>query len=72
MVRNLVGALVQVGKGARPPEWIAELLAGRDRTRAAATFAAAGLYFNGAEYAADWRLPDEGRIMAPLSSLSPA
>jgi tRNA pseudouridine38-40 synthase len=44
MVRNIVGALVYVGKGAHPPEWMAELLASRDRRRAAPTFAAAGLY----------------------------
>jgi tRNA pseudouridine38-40 synthase len=31
MVRNIVGALMQVGQGHRHPEWIAELLAGRDR-----------------------------------------
>lgn len=68
MVRNIVGALVYVGKGAQRPDWPAELLAARDRTRAAPTFAAAGLYFAGAEYDADWRLPDEGRIMAPLPS----
>jgi tRNA pseudouridine38-40 synthase len=68
MVRNIVGALVTVGKGAQPPDWIAALLADRDRTRAAPTFSGAGLYFAGAEYPADWRLPEEGRIIAPLSS----
>ena len=31
MVRNIVGALLQVGQGRRYPEWISELLAGRDR-----------------------------------------
>ena len=45
MVRNIVGALVYVGNGRQPPSWIGELLAGRDRTRAAPTFASAGLYF---------------------------
>jgi tRNA pseudouridine38-40 synthase len=44
MVRNIVGALVYVGKGAHPPEWLAELLASRDRRQAAPTFAASGLY----------------------------
>jgi tRNA pseudouridine38-40 synthase len=68
MVRNIVGALVYVGKGAQRPEWIAELLAARDRTRAAPTFSAAGLYFVAAEYDPGWRLPDDGRIIAPLSS----
>ena len=43
MVRNLVGSLVEVGRGLRPPEWMAELLEGRDRTRAGPTAPAQGL-----------------------------
>lgn len=66
MVRNLVGALVYVGKGRYPPEWLGEVLAGRDRSRAAPTFAAAGLYFTGAEYGERWQLPSNGRIIAPF------
>ena len=66
MVRNVVGALVAVGKGGKPTEWITELLAKRDRTSAAPTFSAAGLYLAGVEYEARWQLPDEGRIIAPL------
>jgi tRNA pseudouridine38-40 synthase len=31
MVRNIVGALLQVGQGRRDPEWISDLLAERDR-----------------------------------------
>ncbi|MBI3093899.1 MAG: tRNA pseudouridine(38-40) synthase TruA [Rhodocyclales bacterium] len=56
MVRNLVGALVYVGKGAHPPAWLGELLAGRDRTRAAPTFEACGLYFAGVDYDPVWQL----------------
>jgi tRNA pseudouridine38-40 synthase len=56
MVRNIVGALVYVGKGKHPPEWIAELLARRDRSQAAPTFGAAGLYFAGVDYDPAWRL----------------
>lgn len=56
MVRNIVGALVHVGKGGRPPEWIMELLAAGDRRRAAPTFAAAGLYFVGVDYDPVWNL----------------
>jgi tRNA pseudouridine38-40 synthase len=66
MVRNLVGALVAVGCGKRSPDWIAELLAGRDRSRAAPTFSPAGLYFAGVEYESRWCLPGQGRIIAPL------
>jgi tRNA pseudouridine38-40 synthase len=43
MVRNLVGSLLEVGRGRRPPAWIAELLAARDRTRAGPTAPARGL-----------------------------
>jgi tRNA pseudouridine38-40 synthase len=56
MVRNLVGALVYVGKGAHPPAWIGELLDGRDRARAAPTFEACGLYFAGVDYDPVWQL----------------
>lgn len=66
MVRNLVGALVAVGRGKHPPGWVAEVLAGRDRGRAAPTFSPAGLYFDGAEYESRWCLPGAGRIIAPL------
>ena len=43
MVRNVVGTLVEVGLGDRAPGCMAELLAGRDRTRAGATAPARGL-----------------------------
>lgn len=66
MVRNLVGALVFVGKGKHTPGWIEHLLSARDRTLAAPTFSAAGLYLAGVEYAPHWRLPGDGRIIAPF------
>lgn len=50
MIRNVVGSLVYVGAGKHPPAWIGELLAGRDRTLAAPTFAPDGLYLAGVEY----------------------
>jgi tRNA pseudouridine38-40 synthase len=43
MVRNVVGSAVEVGRGARPAEWLAEVLASRDRRRAGATAPAHGL-----------------------------
>jgi tRNA pseudouridine38-40 synthase len=57
MIRNIVGALVYVGAGRQPAGWVRELRDARDRTRGAPTFAAAGLYFRGAEYAARFGLP---------------
>ncbi len=64
MIRNIVGALIRVGAGKAPPAWIGQLLAGRDRTRGAATFAADGLYFTGADYDAAWHLPATRRPLA--------
>ncbi|SET62616.1 tRNA pseudouridine(38-40) synthase TruA [Stigmatella erecta] len=43
MVRNLVGTLVEVGKGRRPEAWVAEVLASKDRTRAGPTAPPQGL-----------------------------
>ena len=64
MIRNIVGSLVYVGAGRHPPSWIAELIDGRDRTRAAPTFAPDGLYFVGADYEAKWHLPPTRRPVA--------
>jgi len=64
MVRNIVGSLVYVGSGRQPPAWIGALLADRDRTRAAPTFAANGLYLCGADYDARFGLPPTRRAVA--------
>lgn len=64
MIRNIVGCLLYVGKGRYPPEWLAEVLEGRDRSRAAPTFEAAGLYLTKVVYDARWGLPE-----APRASL---
>ncbi len=70
MIRNIVGALVRVGAGKAPESWIGELLAGRDRTRAAPTFAADGLHLIGADYDAKWGLPPTRRPLSlPIPSL---
>ncbi|HET9835238.1 MAG TPA: tRNA pseudouridine(38-40) synthase TruA [Rhodanobacteraceae bacterium] len=57
MVRNIVGSLSEVGVGERPVEWIAEVLASRDRTQAGATAPSQGLTFIGPRYPAQWALP---------------
>lgn len=43
MVRAIVGTLVEVGRGARPPAWVADVLAARDRRLAGRTAPAHGL-----------------------------
>ncbi|MCL2076518.1 MAG: tRNA pseudouridine(38-40) synthase TruA [Betaproteobacteria bacterium] len=62
MVRNMVGSLVYVGKGAWMPEYLHELLLAGDRTLAAPTFPPDGLYFLGPSYDSALQLP-----MAALS-----
>ncbi|MCG2583004.1 tRNA pseudouridine(38-40) synthase TruA [Massilia sp. TS11] len=59
MVRNIVGSLLEVGVGKRAPEWMASLLAGRNRSDAAPTFMPDGLYLARIEYEAKWGLPQE-------------
>ncbi len=59
MVRNIVGSLVAVGNGKRPPEWLQQLLQERDRSRAAPTFMPDGLYLAKVDYDAKWGLPQE-------------
>jgi tRNA pseudouridine38-40 synthase len=50
MIRNLVGALVHIGKGGAPPALMAELLAQKQRTLAPPTFMPDGLYLTGVDY----------------------
>ncbi|WP_040976385.1 tRNA pseudouridine(38-40) synthase TruA [Necropsobacter massiliensis] len=57
MVRNIVGSLIEVGCQQRPVAWIAELLAEKDRTLAAPTAKAAGLYLVHVSYPARFALP---------------
>ncbi|NGY06214.1 tRNA pseudouridine(38-40) synthase TruA [Solimonas terrae] len=57
MVRNIVGTLAEVGQGRRPVEWVAAVLAGRDRREAGITAPAGGLYFVGPQYPAEFALP---------------
>ena len=57
MIRNIMGGLVAVGQGLQPPDWMAQVLAARDRDAAAPTFAPDGLYFAGPLYGPEWGLP---------------
>ncbi|MBF0169791.1 MAG: tRNA pseudouridine(38-40) synthase TruA [Nitrospinae bacterium] len=50
MVRNIVGVLVEVGLGKRPPEWVGQVLAARDRQQAARCAPPQGLYMVGVDY----------------------
>lgn len=57
MVRNLMGCLVAVGRGRYPPGWMAEVLAGRSRAKAAPTFMPDGLYLAGVKYPEQYGIP---------------
>jgi len=72
MVRNIVGALVYVGKGRYSPTWVGEVLASRDRARGAPTFSSDGLYLESVEYEPGSGLPSRtslgARILLPEQS----
>ena len=72
MVRNVMGCLVAVGTGARPVEWLAEILTARDRALAAPTFAPDGLYFLGPYYDAVLAIPQRTPAMHWLVGSPPA
>lgn len=50
MVRAIVGSLVEVGRGKRSPEWIAELIEGGNRSDAGSSVPGKALFFSGASY----------------------
>jgi tRNA pseudouridine38-40 synthase len=68
MVRNLVGCLVHVGKGAAPHGWLREVLEGRSRARAAPTFPADGLYLISVTYPERWNVPAFAPMLALLGA----
>jgi tRNA pseudouridine38-40 synthase len=71
MVRNLVGTLIYVGNGKFPSGWARQLLEGRDRSRAAPTFAPDGLYLTAVEYDSRWGLPACTAVPLEFSSATP-
>ena len=50
MVRNIVGTLVEIGRGRRPVEWIGQVLASRDRKGAGPTAPSKGLFLLTVDY----------------------
>jgi len=58
MIRNIMGCLVYIGQGRKPPAWMSEVLAARNRNVAAPTFSPDGLYFLGPRYDPKWGMPD--------------
>lgn len=66
MVRNIVGSLLMVGDGRRQAEWLAEVLASKDRRCAGPTAPANGLYFYGVQYPEADDIPQASQIAFPL------
>lgn len=58
MIRNIMGCLIAIGTGQRPPSWMAEVIEARSRDAAAPTFSPDGLYFLGPTYDRALGLPD--------------
>ncbi len=50
MVRNILGALIQIGQGREPVSYIKHLLSVCDRTQGAPTFSPDGLYLTAVKY----------------------
>lgn len=65
-VRNMVGALIYVGNGKQPPEFIQTLLPQKNRKLAPPTFSPYGLYLTGVLYDAKWGLPSTQRSLLTL------
>lgn len=66
-VRNMIGALVYIGKGAYAPEYMQTLLQARDRTISPPTFSPNGLYLTGVGYDQHFGLPSsESHILHAL------
>ncbi|AEW44635.1 pseudouridylate synthase I [Serratia symbiotica str. 'Cinara cedri'] len=57
MVRNIVGSLIEIGRGKRNKKWIAELLILKDRNLAASTARTEGLYLVSVDYPDHFALP---------------
>jgi tRNA pseudouridine38-40 synthase len=57
MVRNIVGVLITIGAGEKPPEWAYTVLEAQDRRVGGVTAPAAGLYFGGVDYPPPYQFP---------------
>jgi tRNA pseudouridine38-40 synthase len=57
MVRNIVGVLLSVAAGDKPPAWVAEVLAARNRSAGGVTSKPYGLYLVSVDFPAEFNLP---------------
>lgn len=59
MVRNIVGTLLEVGRGKFPPDWVDEVFAARDRDRAGNTAPPQGLFLVNVDYPDQLKIADQ-------------
>lgn len=72
MVRNIAGVLIAIGCGDQPVQWLADVLACRDRKRGGVTAPPEGLYLAGVRYAPALQLPSEaGEIFIAACPVAP-
>jgi tRNA pseudouridine38-40 synthase len=57
MVRNIVGVLLAIGAGDKPPRWTLDVLNAKDRAQGAVTAKPYGLYLVGVQYPQEFELP---------------
>ena len=57
MVRNIVGTLIDIGKGVLLPDSISIILDSKDRTKSGKTVSSSGLYLVGIDYPGKFQLP---------------
>ena len=57
MVRNLVGCFLMIGAEKQPADWMSEVLAGKNRNKAAPTFSPDGLYLSKIAYPQEFAIP---------------
>lgn len=57
MVRNIVGVLMAVGTGDKPPSWVGEVLSARNRSVGGVTAKPYGLYLVAVDYPSEFNLP---------------
>ncbi len=62
MVRNIAGVLMVVGQGEQKPGWVQQVLDLRDRTEAAVTAPAQGLYLVGVAYPPAFSINSQGYL----------
>jgi len=64
MVRNIAGALIEVGYGKHDPLWFNELLDVQDRTKGGVTAPPNGLYLVGVEYPEEISVPSSMKLVS--------